>query len=726
MRNSFLSEDLRERFSNFPKSIDQETVIQYFSLSKNDLKIIPKKCPVYSKLGFTLSLCALRWLGFVPKELDAIPPNAMSFILPQLKINRTPEDFSQYGVRAQSRSNHLSQIETYLGYRRITQEYQERLKVFLLSHAMEHDRPLLLMETTIMKLKRDKIIRPTLVSLERLVGSIRELTKQKTYELMTPLLSENLKEKLDKTLEVNEENGNTVLTWVRQRPDSCTPESILSILSKIDYLKQFGVQNWDLSMLNSNRLKFLTRLGRCSTNQALKRSMKEKRYPILIAFMHQSLAELIDEAIDLFDQCLSHAYTRSKNCLKRQHEKNQESTNEKIRLLKIIGSILLDNEISDSDLRDTLHEEVPFDLLRSKIDECDLLIRPKHDKGLDYLAKRFSYLRQFTPIFMTKLKFISVQYHNPVLQAIDVLKNMNATSSRKIPSDAPVQFIGDMWKPYVYCNEGKINRQYYEICVLWELRNGLRSGDIWVDGGRQYSNPEHYFIPKNQWHSIKDEACNVLQIPTTGDERLQIHQKEIEKLFTQLNDQISTDDNLKIEEERLVITPLEAEEEPETLKNLRDQISNRLPKVNLTDIILEVDDWVNFSECFHHAGNQNDNNSELPTYLYAALLSEATNIGASAMADSSDLSYDRIIWYKNWYIREETLEKARIKVVNFQNDQLFSQNFGDGKFSSSDGRRVPVAVKTNTAKAFVKYFGFETGLNLYSWTSDQFSQYGMS
>ena len=53
-----------------------------------------------------------------------------------------------------------------------------------------------------------------------------------------------------------------------------------------------------------------------------------------------------------------------------------------------------------------------------------------------------------------------------------------------------------------------------------------------------------------------------------------------------------------------------------------------------------------------------------------------------------------------------------------------AQHFGDGTFSSSDGRRVPVAVKTTTARSLVKYFAYGTGLNLYSWTSDQFPQYG--
>ena len=190
-----------------------------------------------------------------------------------------------------------------------------------------------------------------------------------------------------------------------------------------------------------------------------------------------------------------------------------------------------------------------------------------------------------------------------------------------------------------------------------------------------------------------------------------------------LNTQIPHDQNIKVVDNHLVISPLEADDESSSLKKLRKLINSRLPKVGLPDILIEVDNWIGFSECFYHSGNQPPNTDELPIYLYAAILSEATNLGPTAMADVADLSYDRIVWYKNWYICDETLDAAKTKLVNFQHDQILSQYFGNGTFSSSDGRRVPVAVKTKTAKAFVKYFAYETGLNLYSWTSDQFVQY---
>ena len=49
---------------------------------------------------------------------------------------------------------------------------------------------------------------------------------------------------------------------------------------------------------------------------------------------------------------------------------------------------------------------------------------------------------------------------------------------------------------------------------------------------------------------------------------------------------------------------------------------------------------------------------------------------------------------------------------------------GGGILSSSDGQRFPMAVRSQTATAIPRYFGYGRGLTFYTWTSDQFSQYG--
>lgn len=65
-----------------------------------------------------------------------------------------------------------------------------------------------------------------------------------------------------------------------------------------------------------------------------------------------------------------------------------------------------------------------------------------------------------------------------VPDAIDVLRAMNMTGARKVPDDAPIAFVKARWKPPVTTDEG-FDRRFPEICVITELKNSLRSGDIW-------------------------------------------------------------------------------------------------------------------------------------------------------------------------------------------------------------------------------------------------------
>ena len=54
-----------------------------------------------------------------------------------------------------------------------------------------------------------------------------------------------------------------------------------------------------------------------------------------------------------------------------------------------------------------------------------------------------------------------------------------------LPKSAPISFVRERWARHVL-RGGGIDRRYYELCVLSELRNRLRAGDVWVVGSRRY------------------------------------------------------------------------------------------------------------------------------------------------------------------------------------------------------------------------------------------------
>jgi TnpA family transposase len=149
-----------------------------------------------------------------------------------------------------------------------------------------------------------------------------------------------------------------------------------------------------------------------------------------------------------------------------------------------------------------------------------------------------------------------------------------------------------------------------------------------------------------------------------------------------------------------------------------------LPSVELPELLLEVDSWTGFSQRLTHASGGQPRTDELSCHLYATLLAQGTNMGLTEMAHSAGLTYDRLAWCSNWYLREETLKSAVATLVNYQARQPLAQRWGGGTLSSSDGQRFPVRGKVRNATALPRYFGYGQGITFYTWTSDQFSQYG--
>ena len=76
-----------------------------------------------------------------------------------------------------------------------------------------------------------------------------------------------------------------------------------------------------------------------------------------------------------------------------------------------------------------------------------------------------------------------------ILDGVKILRRLNAENTRKLPDDIPTSFVKKRWKEVVF--KGKdIDRHYYELCLLSELKNVLRSGDAWVEGSRQFKVPD--------------------------------------------------------------------------------------------------------------------------------------------------------------------------------------------------------------------------------------------
>jgi len=93
-----------------------------------------------------------------------------------------------------------------------------------------------------------------------------------------------------------------------------------------------------------------------------------------------------------------------------------------------------------------------------------------------------------------------------LLEAVEELLELDEEGKRSVPDDAPVGFVPAKWGPHVLTEDGKIERRHWELCLLWQLRGALRSGDVWVEGARRYANPQGFLVPKDRWPELRGEV----------------------------------------------------------------------------------------------------------------------------------------------------------------------------------------------------------------------------
>jgi hypothetical protein len=140
----------------------------------------------------------------------------------------------------------------------------------------------------------------------------------------------------------------------------------------------------------------------------------------------------------------------------------------------------------------------------------------------------------------------------------------------------------------------QIVRKYYELCVLWELRTALRSGNIWLSNSRRYANPESYLIPKYQWLKLKSEVLRQIEISEVATHTIELKKQELSQLLSEFDATFQDNEQVRIEKDKLIVSPIKAEEVPDSTNQLRKQIRERLPWIELTNLIIEIDNRTGF------------------------------------------------------------------------------------------------------------------------------------
>ncbi|GAB6172493.1 hypothetical protein JCM15765_19710 [Paradesulfitobacterium aromaticivorans] len=181
-------------------------------------------------------------------------------------------------------------------------------------------------------------------------------------------------------------------------------------------------------------------------------------------------------------------------------------------------------------------------------------------------------------------------------------------------------------------------------------------------------------------------------------------------------------EGVNLENGKLHIDRLE-KDVPDEARNFSLSLYELLPRIKVTDLLMEVAYWTGFHEQFIHASTNRLPSEEETIILMATLMAMGTNIGLTKMAESTPgISYRQMANAAQWRLYEDAMNKAQAVLVNFHHKLALSSYWGNGTTSSSDGMRVQIGVDALYADANPHY-GTGKGATIYRFVSDQFSSF---
>ncbi|MGW4472485.1 Tn3 family transposase [Nonomuraea sp. NPDC004354] len=275
------------------------------------------------------------------------------------------------------------------------------------------------------------------------------------------------------------------------------------------------------------------------------------------------------------------------------------------------------------------------------------------------------------------------------------------------------------------------------MATVERLRECLRRHEVFVPGLPKWGDPTAGLLAGAAWDKARAMVCRDLGLSAEPGADTQRWARTLDFAYKQLAAGLSGEEAVRNEwlriekspegKDHLVLTGLEALDEPASLTALRADVEARMPVVDLPEVLLEVHSWTGCLDAFTHvSGEAPSRREDMVKSIAAVLVAQAMNVGMRPMASDHEpaLALDRLFWAEQNYIRAATLTAANATLVDYHATQEIVQTWGGGELASADGLRFVVPVKTINAGPNTKYFGKgkgARGVTYYNFTSDQFT-----